>query len=769
MKLIIRIAKTELATLFYSPIAWIILIVFAAQVGLDFMHILGNIVKIKAMGREITFSATAGLVLGSNGLYEVIQKTLYLYVPLLTMGLMSREYASGSIKLLFSSPITTTHIILGKYVSMLAYSFMLVFILFLPVITIFATIPNFDLSLILSGLLGLFLLISTYCAIGLFMSTLTSYQVVAAVATLSTLAFLQHVGGMWQEYEFLREITYWLSINGRASEMVSGLISSDGLIYFVSVISLFIALSIVKVHNERTKFSIIIKSLRYVAVLVVVITVGYISSRPSLMTFYDATRVDQMTITKSSQEVVNRLDGPLTITTYLNIFDGDFNIGHPKNVKKDQDRFKNYLRFKPEIEMEYVYYYSRPTDTTLLNSYPGLSIDEIAREVAYKKQFNPNRLIPVEDVPKEIDLEFEGYKFVRVIERGNGASSKLRIYSDMFRHPGETEISAALKKLVVDPVKVGMLVGHGERSTHKYGDKDYSTFASKRDFRNSMINQGFDIVPLDLTEVDEVPSELQILFIAEMRESLSAEENQKLDKYIADGGNLLIMTDINRQKVINPFLAKFGLRVKDGILVQPSPVYSADLVKAKASAEGADIVRGIFRSMMVNNYLAVSMPSVAALEQVEDRGYNVKKLLETSPTESWLELQTTDFINDTVKINSDSGEKLESHTTSYVLTRNINDKEQRIIVVGDADCISNAELMMDRQGYRSANFSIVPSMFRWLCYGEFPIYPTRDKNTDTDIVLSPINLPYIKIIYVVLIPVLIAIGALLLWLHRRKA
>ena len=88
-KLIFRIARTELAVLFYSPVAWLLLVAFACQVGFDFMDILTDIAKIKALGRSINFSVTAGAVLGMKGLYEVIQSTIYLYIPLLTMILMS--------------------------------------------------------------------------------------------------------------------------------------------------------------------------------------------------------------------------------------------------------------------------------------------------------------------------------------------------------------------------------------------------------------------------------------------------------------------------------------------------------------------------------------------------------------------------------------------------------------------------------------------------------------------------------------------------------
>ena len=73
LRLILRIARTELAVLFYSPVAWLLLIAFTCQVGFDFMNILTEIVKIKALGNTITFSVTAGFVLGLKGIYEVIR------------------------------------------------------------------------------------------------------------------------------------------------------------------------------------------------------------------------------------------------------------------------------------------------------------------------------------------------------------------------------------------------------------------------------------------------------------------------------------------------------------------------------------------------------------------------------------------------------------------------------------------------------------------------------------------------------------------------
>ena len=223
MKTIYKIARTELQTLFYSPVAWLILIVFTFQASMVFSNTMGGQVRSQSLGYGL-YNATMAVFGGWNGLFTAVQQYLYLYIPLLTMGLMSRELSSGSIKLLYSSPVTNTQIILGKYLSVMVYG--LVLIAILSVFMLFSAIAIYeaDIPAVLAGLLGLYLLICAYAAIGLFMSSITSYQVVAAMGTLAVLAVLNFVGGMWQDVDFVRDITYWLAINGRANEFINGLI-----------------------------------------------------------------------------------------------------------------------------------------------------------------------------------------------------------------------------------------------------------------------------------------------------------------------------------------------------------------------------------------------------------------------------------------------------------------------------------------------------------------------------------------------------------------
>ena len=84
---------------------------------------------------------------------------------------------------------------MGKYLSMMIYGAFMMGILLLAVICGWSTIKDFDWPMVFTGLLGLYLLICAYAAIGIFMSSLTSYQIVAAIGTFAVLMILSMIGG----------------------------------------------------------------------------------------------------------------------------------------------------------------------------------------------------------------------------------------------------------------------------------------------------------------------------------------------------------------------------------------------------------------------------------------------------------------------------------------------------------------------------------------------------------------------------------------------
>ncbi len=167
--------------MFYSPVAWLILIVFTFQVGIGYSGMFENLMRSVRMGYiklNLPASQTFMLWSSAGAVFPATTSYLYLYVPLLTMGVISRELSSGSIKMLYSSPVTNNQIIFGKYLSLVIYGLLLMSVLMIFGIHTAISIKDVDFSLIVCGVMGIFLLFCTYAAIGLFMSSLTSYTVV---------------------------------------------------------------------------------------------------------------------------------------------------------------------------------------------------------------------------------------------------------------------------------------------------------------------------------------------------------------------------------------------------------------------------------------------------------------------------------------------------------------------------------------------------------------------------------------------------------------
>lgn len=760
MKIIYRIALAELQSLFYSPVAWLILIVFTIQCSFAFTGVVDANVVRKAMGYGVG-NLTLDIYAGMHGFFKTLQEYLYLYIPLLTMGLMSGELSSGSIKLLYSSPVRNSQIILGKYLSMLVYGLVLIGIICVYVIYSAFVVKQLDVSMVLTGLLGIYLLICAYAAIGLFMSSITSYQVVAAMGTLAIFALLNVIKGIGQNIDFVREITYWLLINGRCNEFVRGMICSEDLLYFLIVIVLFLTLSILRLKAIRQKTPWKISLGKYAAVVIFAVVIGYFSARPSLKCFYDATRTKQQTLTENSQKILSRATGGLTMTTYVNCLDEFSWTGEPANRLYDQRRFEQYTRFKPEIKMKYVYFYDKSQNERLYSLNQGLTDREIMIKLSVAQGLDTNMYLRPEEIKQVIDLSSEDNHVVRVLERENGRKVFLRMFRDMWIYPGEAEVTAAIRQLVDDDLPVvGFLTGHGVRNSEKAGDRDYRYFVQERVYRRALINQGFAIENVNLE--DEIPEQVNILVVADMQTALSQEEMEALEKYIARGGNLIVAGDVGRAPVMNPIIASFGVQFMTGQIVQQNKDFMMDLVFAKPQKDLGNLSY-MFDALVER---VITMPGCVGLEYEQKPGFTIIPLLMSETQGCWNEVETMNFIDEKAELNVKAGEVEQAYPLALALSREIAGKQQKIVILGDADCMSNAEMKANRDKVNAGNGMFILSIFNWMTDGEFPIDVRRPATPDNDLYVGVDGMKITRYAFWGF-SLLLLVVYLCLWFHRR--
>ena len=760
MRAIYKIAKSELGTLFYSPIAWLILVIFVFQIFSCFANLLEYSVNMKTLDQVQGYQSYMLFVIGGFAPYMTIQSTLYLYIPLLTMGLMSREYSSGSIKLLFSSPISSLQIILGKYLSMLIYGLIMMGSVLVLVIVGYFSIKDFDLSLVLSGWLGLYLLMATYAAIGLFMSTLTSYQIVAALGTLTLISFLNFIGSLWQHIEGVREVMYWFSLKGRADEPIRGLICSEDILYFILVSGMFLGFSVLKLQFARQSCSMSVKVGKYVGLVACVALFGYISTIPQLKCFYDATANKDRTITPNSQEILKQVDGGLTITSYVNLLDKFGYLGMPSNWFNTRNIFETFTRFKPETKLKSYYYYDNAAGANASRE----EMDKAIERLVLTSDINSKSILTPEQMREKIDLSAEEYRYVFLLERENGQKAFLRMYDDQGKYPSEAEISAVLKTMISKSPRIAFLGGHGERSIHDRSGVNYTSFTTVLDSRGALINQGYTPCTLTLSAGGDIPADIDVLVIADLRKALTDDELIQVKRYIERGGNVVVLGEPRRPEYIAPVLEQLGLAFVPGVLVQPHEGYAADYLWVTFTPEGAELEPIFARMVELNNVL--TMPSATAIYETENVGFEAIPVFTTGTMKCWNELETKNFSLEDPTLNEAIGEKENAYVTGYALRRDVKGKEQRVFVLGDADCISNAELGVDRE-FRRSNYALIDGMFRWLVYDEYPIDISRPAAKDNDVYLTPAGYAWVKIFLRWVCPAILVLLGCLIWFSRR--
>lgn len=760
MRAIYKIAKSELGTLFYSPIAWLILVIFVFQIFSCFANLLEYSVNMKTLDQVQGYQSYMLFVIGGFAPYMTIQSTLYLYIPLLTMGLMSREYSSGSIKLLFSSPISSLQIILGKYLSMLIYGLIMMGSVLVLVIVGYFSIKDFDLSLVLSGWLGLYLLMATYAAIGLFMSTLTSYQIVAALGTLTLISFLNFIGSLWQHIEGVREVMYWFSLKGRVDEPIRGLICSEDILYFILVSGMFLGFSVLKLQFARQSCSMSVKVGKYVGLVACVALFGYISTIPQLKCFYDATANKDRTITPNSQEILKQVDGGLTITSYVNLLDKFGYLGMPSNWFNTRNIFETFTRFKPETKLKSYYYYDNAAGANASRE----EMDKAIERLVLTSDINSKSILTPEQMREKIDLSAEEYRYVFLLERENGQKAFLRMYDDQGKYPSEAEISAVLKTMISKSPRIAFLGGHGERSIHDRSGVNYTSFTTVLDSRGALINQGYTPCTLTLSAGGDIPADIDVLVIADLRKALTDDELIQVKRYIERGGNLVVLGEPRRPEYIAPVLEQLGLAFVPGVLVQPHEEYAADYLWVTFTPEGAELEPIFARMVELNNVL--TMPSATAIYETENVGFEAIPVFTTGTMKCWNELETKNFSLEDPTLNEAIGEKENAYVTGYALRRDVKGKEQRVFVLGDADCISNAELGVDRE-FRRSNYALIDGMFRWLVYDEYPIDISRPAAKDNDVYLTPAGYAWVKIFLRWVCPAILVLLGCLIWFSRR--
>ena len=248
------ICRKEMRSYFASPIAYLLLTMFAFIFGWFFWNVLGYFISMGMSAME------RGQMFPMNVNEEVIRPLLsnigvigLFFIPLITMRLFAEEKRTGTIELLATSPIHDLEVILGKWLAaMLLYGCML-----LVTALNFAFIFRYghpDWKPLAIGYLGLYLQAGALLAIGTFISTLTKNQIIAGAVTFAAclmLWILEWVSGGGFETAKWAQVLAYMSVITHYESFSKGMLSTKDAIFYVSLIFLGLFLTARSIESLR--------------------------------------------------------------------------------------------------------------------------------------------------------------------------------------------------------------------------------------------------------------------------------------------------------------------------------------------------------------------------------------------------------------------------------------------------------------------------------------------------------------------------------------
>ena len=230
------IAGKEFRSHLTSPMTYVVVGIFLLLTGFFFINYL----------KDTNYGDTS-----IRGFVNQGSLLLLLFAAMLTMRLMAEEKKLGTWELLLTAPVRDTEVVLGKFLGTLGLMVvMLAFTLYYPLLLVIFGDP--DIGPIITSYVGLFLLGSAALSVGIFASSLSSNQIVAAVVSGALLFALWFVG-MAASYrpEALGEVIQSLSLSHHFEDFYRGIIDTRAIVYYLSVTALFLFLTIRSLETGR--------------------------------------------------------------------------------------------------------------------------------------------------------------------------------------------------------------------------------------------------------------------------------------------------------------------------------------------------------------------------------------------------------------------------------------------------------------------------------------------------------------------------------------
>jgi len=414
---------------------------------------------------------------------------------------------------------------------------------------------------------------------------------------------------------------------------------------------------------------------------------------------FDITHNANNSLDHASVEVLAKMDGTITITVYAT--EQDARLGDIRKIIRDF--LSLYQRYKKDIVLEFI---------------------------------DPSR---EEEKTRAAGIQLNGEMVVEYAGR-----------SEHLTKINEQILTSTLLRLAHTRDQIVMyLDGHGERKLDGVANHDLGV-----PFGAKLKENGFKIGSLNLALAQEIPANVSVLVITQPQVKLMRGEVDKLLGYIGRGGNLLWLVDAEPLRGLEPLAEKLDLILPPGIVVDPA----ATEMNAPATwSLGASYPP---HAITRNFNLITAFPSARPILSSESQDWQRQPLVEVAPR-GWV---TRSKVNDNTaprfdKKNDTPGPAI----IALAQQRHINDRDQRIVVVGSGAFLANS------YAGNGGNVDLGVNMMNWLSGEEHLITLQPRAAKDSSLTLSKTHLNIVSIGFLLLLPSLLAGVGLYIWWKRRRA
>ena len=451
--------------------------------------------------------------------------------------------------------------------------------------------------------------------------------------------------------------------------------------------------------NRKTRLQVRIQNLVFLVLFLAVIgLLAWLSQRYSFESDWTAT--GRHTLSNTSVALLSRIEGPVQITAFAS-----------KPVQPLIKEFINrYQKHKPDIKLSFVN--------------PDLEPDKV----------------------RAMGITVEGELIITYQGR-----------SEQVTNPSEETITNSLQRLLrSQEKKLVFLSGHGERRAAGQANHDYNLFSQY------LGSKGINIVELNLTEQPVIPVDTAVLIIAGPQIDYFDGEVELIRNYLQQGGNLLWLHDPGPLYNLDKLAQDLHIRFIDGVIVDPTTQIlgiSDPSFALVASYSEHPITQGfalmtLFPRASGIQFVGVDEWKATHFLQTIDRSWS-----ESGIMQGVVEYETGQDTKGPLAIGMALTRDLAGEKST---TEKPDSPQQRVVVLGDGDFLSNAYL--GNQGNQDLGYNII----NWLSHDDTFIAIPSQKAPDTELVLSETAWSLIGLFFLLGLPLLLLGSGIFIWIKRRK-